>query len=82
MILGRILERRIPILDENYDWFDQREKAAKRQAKEEYQNALSRYNRAIERWWNDLYYCSRDDGVFTRGSQLVPVEQMRTLLYA
>lgn len=82
-----ILERRyfvekVPVLKENYIFRNEREARAKRRAEQEYQAGLAKYNRALEKWWNYVYYCSRDDGVFTTGSHLVPVEQMRVLLYA
>jgi hypothetical protein len=42
---------------------------------------MSRWKRAIARW-NQLYYCSRDDGVFIPGqSHFVPVDQMTDFLY-
>jgi predicted lipid-binding transport protein (Tim44 family) len=60
-------------------WY-MKQQAPKTRAK--YQADLAQYIKAKERWDN-LYYCSRDDGVFLPGpgAQLIPIGYMRDFLY-
>jgi len=43
--------------------------------------SLPQWTAAIQKW-NELYYCARDDGVFTpHGSQFIPASQLNDYLY-
>jgi hypothetical protein len=61
---------------------NRRETKEFRQAQEQYPLELAQWERAMARW-EQLYYCSRDHGVFLPNhSQLTDVKNMQVLLYA
>lgn len=61
---------------------NRRETTQLRQAQANYPSELVQWERAMDRW-RELYYCSRDHGVFLPNhAQLTDVKNMRALLYA
>lgn len=49
-------------------------------AERKYDEVMQSYYKAIVNW-DDVYYCSRCDGVFTKDSRFVPIEEMQCFLY-